>query len=469
MMRTLLCVGTVVACLLLAGCGGDVEREHPRATSGPLNPSVSLATENVEVTEVDYHGWQALRMTNGLLVLVAVPDIGGRIMEYKLNGHPFLWTNPEEYGRLYEPPTTEAERTWHNYGGYKVWPAPQSEWGGPGDPVGSGLDGGKWEGEIVKRSGQVGEIKLTSPPDPSVTGLQITRRVRLFAGGTQVEISETYSNVSDHDIRWSVWDVTQVPGSLSADSPASEQSRIYFPLNLDSKFDDGFVELIDMPAARSQWEVLQDHGVMRVSYRQETGKIGADSLAGWIAHVDEIHNMAYVKRFDVEKLGEYPDQGSIVEVYTSGQAAYMEVEVLSPLIGLKPGEEQTVVREWFAAATPGPLLDTTKGGAINEPLECSEIDEGKLKVAGVFGVFAEGSAVLATADAEGKEVEPILTFPASPAVTLASEEEIERPKDVPTLVLEVWNSNGTPIGRLATVEIPQAEQPQVASAPEGND
>jgi hypothetical protein len=468
MMRTPTCVAIAIACVLLAGCGGDVEREHPKAPTGPPNPSVSLATESVEVTEVDYHGWKALRMANGLVVLVAVPDIGGRIMEYKLNAHPFLWTNPEEYGHLYESPRTESERAWHNYGGYKIWPAPQSEWGGPGDPVGSQLDAGKWTGEIVERAGQVGEIKLTSPPDPSVTGLQITRRVRLFAGGTRVEISETYSNVSDHDIRWSVWDVTQVPGSLSADSPASDQSCIYFPLNPDSEFDTGFVELIDNPDARSQWEVLQDHGLMRVSYRQQTGKIGADSLAGWIAHVDEMHNMAYVKRFEVSKLAEYPDQGSIVEVYTSGKESYMEVEVLSPLIDLKPGDEHTVVREWFAAAVPGPILTTGQAGALAEPLECTEGDEGKLKVTGVFGVFAEGSAILATADADGRMAEPLLTFPASPAVPLAIEEQVERPDDAPMLVLELQNANGTPVGRLASVEIPQAEAPQVASAAGGN-
>lgn len=468
MMRTPVCAAIVIGGLLLAGCGGDVEREHPKTVAGPPNPSVSLATETVEVTEVEYHGWQALRMTNGLIVLVAAPDIGGRIMEYKLNGHPFFWTNPEEYGRLYDPPGTEAERTWHNYGGYKIWPAPQSEWGGPGDPVGSQLDGGKWTGEIVQRAGQVGEIKLTSPPDPSVTGLQITRRVRLFAGGTRVEVSETYSNVSDHDVRWSVWDVTQVPGSLSADSPASDQSRIYFPLNPDSRFDTGFVELIDNPDARGQWEVLKDHGLMRVSYGQKMGKIGADSLAGWIAHVDETHNMAYVKRFEASKLAEYPDQGSTVEVYTSGDQSYMEVEVLSPLIDLKPGEEHTVVREWFAAATPGPIVGTGEAGAVNEPLECTEGEGGKLRLTGVFGVFTEGSAVLARADADGKTGDPLLTFPASPAVPLAIEEELERPEGADTLVLELQNANGTLVGRLASVEVPKAEEPQVASAADGN-
>jgi len=460
-MRILACL-CVLAVILLAGCGGDVDRAHPAQSQAPPNPSVSLATESVEVTQAEYRGWQGLRMSNGLVVLIAVPDIGGRVMEYKLNGHPFLWTNPEEYGRTYPPPSTESERVWHNFGGYKVWPAPQSEWGGPGDPVGSQLDGGKWTAEIVKSNGQVGEIKLTSPPDPSVTGLQITRRIRLFSGGTRVEVAETFSNVSDHDIRWSVWDVTQVPGSLSSNSAADKESRIYFPLNPNSKMKGGYVKLIDDPAGDSQWEVIKDLNVMRVSYGGQTGKIGADSFGGWIGHVDEIHNMAYIKRFDVAKLNEFPDQGSTVEVYTSGTLSYMEVEVLSELFKLKPGENRTVTRDWFAAAMPGPMVEVGKVASVNEPLKLAEAD-GKLALTGTFGVFAEGKAILSSADEQGKTKDEILTFPASPVAPLAIKEQFERPKNATQLVLDLKNANGSPLGRIASVELPKAEAQVVAT------
>jgi len=448
--------------ILVVGCGGDVDRARPHETGAPPNPSVSLATESVEVTQTEYRGWQALRMSNGLVVLIAVPDIGGRVMEYKLNGHPFFWTNPEEYGHAYEPPRSESERVWHNFGGYKVWPAPQSEWGGPGDPVGSQLDGGKWTGKIAKSNGQVGEIELTSPPDPDVTGLQITRRLRLYAGGTRVEVGETFANVSDHDIRWSVWDVTQVPGAVSSNSTADKESRIYFPLNPNSKLQDGYVKLINDTAGDSQWEVLKDLGLMRVSYQGKLGKIGADSPAGWIAHVDEIHNMAYMKRFDVAKLDEYPDQGSTVEVFTSDKLSYMEVEVLSKLVKLKPGESHTVTRDWFAAATPGPIVEVGKIGSVSAPLKVTEAD-GKLKIAGTFGVFAEGTAVLSSADADGKVKDQVLTFPASPVAPLAIDQTIDPPKDGAMLVLDVKNANGTPLGRIASAKLP-GEPPKVAAA-----
>ena len=467
MTRIAVCVILAAMVVAMVGCGSDVDRAKPRPIADSSHRAMSLATESVEVTEIEYHGWKALRMANGLVVVVAVPEIGGRIMEYKLNGHPFLWTNPEEYGRTYPAPKTESERTWHNFGGYKVWPAPQSEWGGPGDPVGSELDGGKWTGEIVKQTGQVGEITLTSPPDPAVTGLQVTRTVKLFAGTTRVEVGETFANVSDRDIEWSVWDVTQVPGSLRADVEVSNESRIYFPLNPKSKFETGYTHLIDSPEGDGQFSVMDDLGLMRVSYEKRLGKVGADSFAGWIAHTDEIHNMAYIKRFDPAKLRDYPDKGSVVEVYTSDSLSYMEVEVLSPLMKLKPGAEETVTRDWLAAAMPGPVVDTGEVSAVNGPLVCTAGEDGKVRLSGIFGVFVEGTVALSEADAEGKAGKQVMTFPASPATPLAIQEELEVSRKAKLLVLDLKNANGTPVGRIASVEVPVVEKPEVAETAEG--
>jgi Domain of unknown function (DUF4380) len=461
-MRGFACACGLVALLLLAGCGQDVDRARPDTTPPPPNPRLSLATESVEVTQVQYHGWSGLRMSNGLVVLIAVPEIGGRVMEYKLSGHPFIWSNPAEYGRTYPAPTTESERTWHNFGGYKVWPAPQSEWKGPPDPVGSQLDGGKWTGEIVQASGQAGEIKLVSPADPSATGLQITRSVKLFAGSTRVEVRETFSNVSDHDIRWSVWDVTQVPGAVKEGSAGDPESRVYFPLNPQSKLPGAYVKLIDDPAGDAQWQVQKDQGLMRVSYGRKTGKIGADSVAGWIAHVDEVHNRAYIKRFEVEKLADYPDRGCTVEVYTSGDLPYMEVEVLSPVYPLPPGQSRTVTRQWLATSTPGAVRDVGDVGVVTRALDC-KAEKDQLRVTAGLGVFGEGAAVLAAADESGKVTGEIAKFPASPAAPLTIDELVPRPKTA-LLVLELRNANGTPLGRLGSVPVPAVPKEQVAEA-----
>ena len=88
----------------------------------------------VTVSQGEYHGWTgAYRLSNGTVDLVFVPQIG-RIMRYGYVGERnVLWENPALAGK-----TTDLSRPvndWQNYGGDKLWPAPQSVWGWPPDPV----------------------------------------------------------------------------------------------------------------------------------------------------------------------------------------------------------------------------------------------------------------------------------------------------------------------------------------------
>ncbi len=381
---------------LVTGCGGGVQQAQPRRAApsitggygygSDVNPADVKPADQVQVVEADFYGHQALKMTNGLVTLVAVPEFGGRIMEYKIGGKPLLWVNLDEVRAA--APTAGGEmaygkKAWRNFGGYKVWPAPQTQWQGPPDPPGSDLEGGRWTGRIVKPRGNVGEIELVSPPDKTVTGLQITRRVSLYVGTTRVRVQETFKNVSARPVEWSIWDVTQVPGSLAPDEAFTDDARVYFPINPASRFEGGYKQLIDKPSG--QWRVIEG-GLVEVRYKNELGKIGADSAAGWIAYVDDRHDWAYVKRFDFQPGATYPDGGCSVEVYTSPDEAYMEVEVLSPLRRLDPGGEMNFAEDWYAARVGAPIRGVLDLAAVTEPLALAARD-GKTHVVGTLGVF----------------------------------------------------------------------------------
>ena len=80
-------------------------------------PWLAQAADAVQYTVVDDHlgwGWQAHVIRNDYITLALVPAIGGRVMQYDLQDHPFLWVNPAEIGRTYEP---AADGVWHNFGG----------------------------------------------------------------------------------------------------------------------------------------------------------------------------------------------------------------------------------------------------------------------------------------------------------------------------------------------------------------
>lgn len=443
----------LVACLAcgLLGCGGGVDsggprREVPGITSS--SSAIAPAAEEASAQEVDYHGWRALRLTNGMVTVVAVPDAGGRLMEYKLGGHPYLWANPSELGKVYQQPRSEAERVWHNYGGYTLWPAPPDRWKGPPDPLGSQLEGGKWTGKVLTASGRNAEIELRSPED-KVTGLQITRNIKLFGASSQVRITDKVTNISKENADWAFVRMTQVPGSLESGAKYDEKSRLYIPVNADSKPKSGYVALEQ--GGTGQFKLLPDH-LLQVSYQGQKARIGVDSQAGWVAHVDESHDYALVERFEPSKLGDYPESGANVTVTTSADLSYMSLGLYSPSRSLKPGDSYDIVTDWYATRVGGPVVDSTEVAAIQQPLKLARV-EGKLKLTGTLGVFVPGNIAFILQDETGTAIGQPTTLKASPADVVKLSQTLPDEATGKTLVVELQNATGTPLGEIARLPL----------------
>jgi hypothetical protein len=119
------------------------------------------------LSKVNFEGWPALELANGLVQIFVVPEIGGRIIQMRLGEQPFLYINPRLRGQVFLPEQNGMDSGWKNYGGSKVWPAPQGwssdeEWPGPPDPI---LDGSPFQCHITEESPDSLAIHLTSPHD----------------------------------------------------------------------------------------------------------------------------------------------------------------------------------------------------------------------------------------------------------------------------------------------------------------
>ena len=99
--------------------------------------TASTAIAEVTVKRVTYHGWpECYRLSNGTAELIFVPQIG-RIMRFgRVGGPNVLWENPALAGKA--RPASARAKEWVNYGGDKLWPAPQDRWTWPPDTA---LDG----------------------------------------------------------------------------------------------------------------------------------------------------------------------------------------------------------------------------------------------------------------------------------------------------------------------------------------
>ena len=56
-----------------------------------------------------FRGWDAYFLENEYVRVVAVPDIGGRIMAYDLGDFPYIYVEPEWEGQLFSPEENQGD------------------------------------------------------------------------------------------------------------------------------------------------------------------------------------------------------------------------------------------------------------------------------------------------------------------------------------------------------------------------
>ncbi len=384
-----------------------------------------------------------MRLSNGLVTVVAVPELGGRIMSLALGPYEYLFMNPALVGKRFTPEEHLGDGSltaWKNYGGDKTWPAPQGwerddQWPGPPDPV---LDSGQYEAQLFRGNGGVG-VTLISPPDLGRTGLRIHRRLTLIPQAARAQLQVTFENAIDRPVRWAIWDVAQVNCSRSRPDGKLEPNTdcwVYIPTARDGEATWPYQALYG-DEQDPQWHAEVVPGVMGVHYLGHVGKIGVASPGGWVAFANQAAGYVFCARFAYEAGAEYPDGGASVEVWTESPGApspvpirspgcLLEVEVLGPLRTLQPGEKTSLALEWAFARCPGPVAHVNEVGCVQSSLQISA-DGRWARVQGAFGCFEAGQVELAWFNVEGKVLENIPLQPASPLSVLHVDRTVSLP------------------------------------------
>ena len=417
----------------------------------------------------NYKGWDSICMSNGIIQLNVVPAIGGRVVQYALGDKEFFWVNPVLQGELPTETGLTEDGDWLNYGGDKLWPAPQGwdndqQWPGPPDAV---LDGQAYELEQLT-NGEDGSValRLTSGNDMR-SGISLSRVIRLYPNSTRVSIDATMTNVDNKPRRWGIWGHTQLDGASADGKSHNSQMNAYCPINPDSHFEKGY-DVIFGQEDNPSFQPDYDNNMVKVNYQYRVGKIGLDSDAGWIATVDGQTGNVFVHRFVYEAEKEYPD-GSSVEFWHNGtgsifayaetmvmpdspkENAYVfESEVLSPFAKLQPGQSYTFNYEWLSTQIGGdfPVIDCTPTGVICQPFKASKVAK-EVKLKGRFGVFYEGGLVVKYLDASGEIIETeTVVAKVSPLKGVDLSHEIKAVDDASSVALHLYDKNGQDIGQL---------------------
>ncbi|MBB5159045.1 DUF4380 domain-containing protein [Saccharopolyspora phatthalungensis] len=284
-------------------------------------------------------------LANDGLRLGIVPELGGRLLSLSgKDGRELLWRNDDlltddlrfRDGHLHRP-VSGGLGDWVNYGGDKTWPAPQGwagadQWAGPPDPV---LDSGAYTVTTEERA-DAAVVTLTSGDEPR-TGLRLGRRFELRRGESAYRLTLSARNTSDRDVRWALWNVTQ----LAADGEGGTLV--------------GGPEHVTKLLAGTGYPKWEQRGAATfIPHQDVVGKLGFPAATGWLSHTGG--GSTLTQRFTVDTGAEYPDRGSRVEVWLehplpeplaelgelNPPARIVECEVLGPLTTLPPGEETTM-------------------------------------------------------------------------------------------------------------------------------
>jgi hypothetical protein len=364
---------------------------------------------DAKVEKSSYKGWHVYRLTNGIITLLVAPDIGGRAIQLQLGDQEFFFVNPDLAGKVLPPEQNNLKSGWANYGGDKVWPAPEgwmsdSEW--PSVPY-YPLDGSPFKAEVVTDTLAEVALRVTSPPDPR-SGVQFARTFHVYAGTTWIKVDQVMRNISRREIRWSIWHLIQHDAAdLHDRSKPNPELYMYVPLNRHSKYPEGYYKSFG-DARHPSYEALHGGRMLRAHYLYRVGKAAADSDGGWYAVVNGQKDIGLVERFKYFPGMEYAD-GASVETWNNGPGTIsrgpfdqtfpddpkknpyiLESEVLSPYATLWPGEEYTFPVYWAPTRIPNPAQDPGSAGAVSEPLS-AKITRGAVTLKGVFGVFVPGT------------------------------------------------------------------------------
>jgi hypothetical protein len=283
------------------------------------------------IVREDYRGWpDTYRLSNGRIEAAVVTAVGPRIIELKRPGGANLFhVRDAEAGGHGEP-------QWMFRGGWRLWIAPERH------ETTYALDNTPCAAEVIDGT----TLRVTGPPQPAA-GIQKVIDVTLDPAQPCLHLVSRVRNVSARPLTYAAW-------SLSVMRPGG---RAFVPLDVGplDAFDAtrmlrlwSYTEIGD-PRYRFGDRLVQvdQSGVppappAQSGRRDDESKIGVDSAQGWAAYL--VDHTLYLKRFP-HPAGNYPDGGATIEVYSS--AEFLEVEQLSPLTTLQPGEEIVFPEDWW--------------------------------------------------------------------------------------------------------------------------
>lgn len=250
---------------------------------------------------------------------------GPRILLYALDGgENVLGWHPEA------AVNTELG-TWRPYGGHRLWAAPENM------PVSYAPDNDPVEYDELSENSVLFRAKTDAA--------RFQKEMTVSLAGTRVTIDHRITSDSGEAREISAWCLTIMrPGgeAIVPNEPFAPYSgETLLPTRAMALW--SYTDFTD-----PRWRFGKDYIALRcdpeVPHQQ---KFGVLNRRGWAAY--QTGDLLFVKRFQLAEAAKYPDMNSNTEVYTAG--GFVELETLSPLKNLQPGDAVKYRETWELTRT----------------------------------------------------------------------------------------------------------------------
>jgi hypothetical protein len=323
----------------------------------------------ISIEIIPYAGWRnCVRMTNGIVDLIATTDVGPRIIRFGFVGERNEFKEfPELLGKT-------GGRQWRVYGGHRLWHAPehktrtyfpdnfpiQYEYGGTRSVASNAPTRSRRSVTLH------GTLRLIQPVERT-TGIQKEILIRFSDGrasfpladsvkkfkpsqagrsrcrnlekNTTVKITHRLRNLGRRAIELAPWALSVMDAGGTAIlplPPRGSHPKDLLPTGTLTLW--AYTDLAD-----PRWTLGAKYILLRQDSRKKLPqKLGAFAPDGWLAYAN--HGHLFVKKTQLIRGAKYPDLGCNVETFTNQDM--LELETLGPLVELKAGHSVEHTEEW---------------------------------------------------------------------------------------------------------------------------
>ena len=277
----------------------------------------------MHIKQLNHGGWEHnLQLVNDKVELIISLDVGPRILSYKTpRAENVLKNYPEQMGKC-------GEDEWMIRGGHRFWIAPEHE------VLSYVPDNLPVDYDITEPNG----VRLVnSGVDPWKIKKEMT--VTLAEESSEVTIVHHATNEGAEPIEIATWGLSvMAPGGLQILPlpPFGPHPQNLLPNRLMVAW--AYTDLAD-----PRWRFGERFITLRQTADGVPTKLGLAHKEKWVGYLTR--DALFIKTFDYVEGAVYPDLGCNFETFTNSEM--LEIESLSPLKKLAPGQSISHTEHWY--------------------------------------------------------------------------------------------------------------------------